>query len=124
MTAYLWIRQVWVDAYLSWDKEEYGGIDSIQIPSSYVWRPDIVLYNKWVAKDGGRGVGGDSLRRSRNDPGECKAQRCGGWASEAGQGGSPTATWVLPWQGCSEDKTFCISTLRKDTLQRHEVSVS
>ncbi|KAM6448045.1 neuronal acetylcholine receptor subunit alpha-10 [Liasis olivaceus] len=45
LTAYLWIRQVWVDAYLSWDKEDYGGIDSIQIPSSYVWRPDIVLYN-------------------------------------------------------------------------------
>uniref|UniRef100_A0A8D2LG76 Cholinergic receptor nicotinic alpha 10 subunit n=1 Tax=Varanus komodoensis TaxID=61221 RepID=A0A8D2LG76_VARKO len=46
LTAYLWIRQVWVDAYLSWNKEAYGGIDSIRIPSSYVWRPDIVLYNK------------------------------------------------------------------------------
>ncbi|XP_058040998.1 neuronal acetylcholine receptor subunit alpha-10 [Ahaetulla prasina] len=45
LTAYLWIRQVWVDAYLRWNKEDYGGIDSIQIPSSYVWRPDIVLYN-------------------------------------------------------------------------------
>uniref|UniRef100_A0A8C5S3U7 Neuronal acetylcholine receptor subunit alpha-10 n=1 Tax=Laticauda laticaudata TaxID=8630 RepID=A0A8C5S3U7_LATLA len=45
LTTYLWIRQVWVDAYLSWDKEDYSGIDSIQIPSSYVWRPDIVLYN-------------------------------------------------------------------------------
>ncbi|XP_063160837.1 neuronal acetylcholine receptor subunit alpha-10 [Candoia aspera] len=45
LTAYLWIRQVWVDTYLSWDKEDYGGIDSIRIPSSYVWRPDIVLYN-------------------------------------------------------------------------------
>ncbi|XP_015283795.1 PREDICTED: neuronal acetylcholine receptor subunit alpha-10 [Gekko japonicus] len=45
LTAYLWIRQVWVDAYLTWDKEAYDGIDSIRIPSSYVWRPDIVLYN-------------------------------------------------------------------------------
>ncbi|XP_077782937.1 neuronal acetylcholine receptor subunit alpha-10 [Podarcis muralis] len=45
LTAYLWIRQVWVDAYLSWEKEAYDGIDTIRIPSSYVWRPDIVLYN-------------------------------------------------------------------------------
>ncbi|XP_050794211.1 neuronal acetylcholine receptor subunit alpha-10 [Gopherus flavomarginatus] len=45
LTAYLWIRQVWVDAYLAWDKDDYDGIDTIRIPSSYVWRPDIVLYN-------------------------------------------------------------------------------
>ncbi|KAH1185232.1 hypothetical protein KIL84_017981 [Mauremys mutica] len=45
LTAYLWIRQVWVDAYLTWAKDDYDGIDAIRIPSSYVWRPDIVLYN-------------------------------------------------------------------------------
>uniref|UniRef100_A0A8C0IXV3 Neuronal acetylcholine receptor subunit alpha-10 n=1 Tax=Chelonoidis abingdonii TaxID=106734 RepID=A0A8C0IXV3_CHEAB len=45
LTVYLWIRQVWVDAYLTWDKDDYDGIDAIHIPSSYVWRPDIVLYN-------------------------------------------------------------------------------
>uniref|UniRef100_A0A803YCT2 Cholinergic receptor nicotinic alpha 10 subunit n=1 Tax=Meleagris gallopavo TaxID=9103 RepID=A0A803YCT2_MELGA len=47
LTSYLWVRQAWLDAHLAWDKEAYGGIDSIRIPSSYVWRPDIVLYNKW-----------------------------------------------------------------------------
>lgn len=46
LTAYLWIRQVWVDAYLKWNKDDYDGLDTIRIPSSYVWRPDIVLYNK------------------------------------------------------------------------------
>ncbi|XP_056467959.1 neuronal acetylcholine receptor subunit alpha-10a [Gadus chalcogrammus] len=45
LTAYLWIRQVWVDAHLSWSKDDYDGLDTIRIPSSYVWRPDIVLYN-------------------------------------------------------------------------------
>uniref|UniRef100_UPI003AB03C8F neuronal acetylcholine receptor subunit alpha-10-like n=1 Tax=Centroberyx gerrardi TaxID=166262 RepID=UPI003AB03C8F len=45
LTTYLWIRQVWKDAYLSWRTEEYDGLDTIRIPSSYVWRPDIVLYN-------------------------------------------------------------------------------
>ncbi|XP_006001544.1 neuronal acetylcholine receptor subunit alpha-9 [Latimeria chalumnae] len=46
LTAYLWIRQIWYDAYLIWDKDEYDGLDSIRIPSNLVWRPDIVLYNK------------------------------------------------------------------------------
>ncbi|XP_069017371.1 neuronal acetylcholine receptor subunit alpha-10a isoform X1 [Embiotoca jacksoni] len=45
LTAYLWIRQVWVDAHLKWDKDDYDGLDTIRIPGSYVWRPDIVLYN-------------------------------------------------------------------------------
>uniref|UniRef100_H3DFQ4 Cholinergic receptor, nicotinic, alpha 10a n=1 Tax=Tetraodon nigroviridis TaxID=99883 RepID=H3DFQ4_TETNG len=45
LTAYLWIRRVWVDAHLKWNKDEYDGLDTIRIPSSYVWRPDIVLYN-------------------------------------------------------------------------------
>uniref|UniRef100_A0A3B3T396 Cholinergic receptor, nicotinic, alpha 10b n=1 Tax=Paramormyrops kingsleyae TaxID=1676925 RepID=A0A3B3T396_9TELE len=48
LTTYLWIRQVWIDAFLTWKKEDYDGLDAICIPSSYVWRPDIVLYNKYV----------------------------------------------------------------------------
>ncbi|XP_076002307.1 neuronal acetylcholine receptor subunit alpha-10a [Genypterus blacodes] len=45
LTAYLWIRQVWVDAHLTWSKDDYDGLDTIRIPSSYVWKPDLVLYN-------------------------------------------------------------------------------
>lgn len=48
LTTYLWVRQVWMDAYLTWKKEDYDGLDAIRIPSSYVWRPDIVLYNRWL----------------------------------------------------------------------------
>lgn len=47
LTLYLWIRQEWADAYLRWDPDDYGGLDAIRIPSSLVWRPDIVLYNKY-----------------------------------------------------------------------------
>lgn len=47
LTLYLWIRQEWTDAYLRWDPDDYGGLDAIRIPSSLVWRPDIVLYNKY-----------------------------------------------------------------------------
>ncbi|CAI5680314.1 neuronal acetylcholine receptor subunit alpha-9-I [Oreochromis niloticus] len=46
LTTYLWIRQVWHDAYLKWDKEEYDDLEMINIPSDLVWKPDIVLYNK------------------------------------------------------------------------------
>lgn len=60
LTSYLWVRQAWLDAHLAWDKDAYGGIDSIRIPSSYVWRPDIVLYNKWVMLTPTRGTQGGS----------------------------------------------------------------
>lgn len=47
LIAYLWIRQKWNDAYLRWNKEDYDGLEVIHIPSSLVWRPDLVLYNKY-----------------------------------------------------------------------------
>ncbi|KAM4622077.1 neuronal acetylcholine receptor subunit alpha-9-II [Polymixia lowei] len=46
LIAYLWIRQTWYDTYLKWNKEDYDGLEVIRIPSSLVWRPDLVLYNK------------------------------------------------------------------------------
>uniref|UniRef100_A0A4W4EZT3 Cholinergic receptor, nicotinic, alpha 9 n=1 Tax=Electrophorus electricus TaxID=8005 RepID=A0A4W4EZT3_ELEEL len=49
LTTYLWVRQIWYDAYLRWDKEEYDGLEVIRIPSNLVWRPDIVLYNNMEA---------------------------------------------------------------------------
>uniref|UniRef100_A0A8C6T4U2 Uncharacterized protein n=1 Tax=Neogobius melanostomus TaxID=47308 RepID=A0A8C6T4U2_9GOBI len=45
LTLYLWVRQVWMDSFLTWSKGDYDGLDSIRIPSRYVWKPDIVLYN-------------------------------------------------------------------------------
>lgn len=52
LTTYLWIRQVWHDAYLKWDKEDYDDLEMINIPSDLVWKPDIVLYNKSVTNAG------------------------------------------------------------------------
>ncbi|CAL8365592.1 unnamed protein product [Lota lota] len=45
LTTYLWNRQIWTDAYLTWSKEDYDGLDTLRIPSRLVWKPDIVLYN-------------------------------------------------------------------------------
>lgn len=39
--------QEWNDYKLRWNPEEYENVTSIRIPSEIIWRPDIVLYNKW-----------------------------------------------------------------------------
>lgn len=46
MTTNVWLNQQWFDYYLQWDPKDYGGVKSLYIPSSDIWTPDIVLYNK------------------------------------------------------------------------------
>ncbi|XP_019622145.1 PREDICTED: neuronal acetylcholine receptor subunit alpha-10-like [Branchiostoma belcheri] len=41
----IWMRQYWTDEYLSWEPEDYYGLDVIRVQSSAIWRPDIVIYN-------------------------------------------------------------------------------
>jgi len=38
--------QNWKDDYLAWKPEDYGGIEHIIMPPSYIWTPDIELYNR------------------------------------------------------------------------------
>lgn len=45
MTTNVWLRQEWVDVSLTWVPEEYGGIDTLELPSESIWLPDIVLFN-------------------------------------------------------------------------------
>ncbi|KAG4065190.1 hypothetical protein HA402_007587 [Bradysia odoriphaga] len=47
MTTNLWVPQKWYDYKLKWDPEEYGGVETLYIPSEHIWLPDIVLYNNW-----------------------------------------------------------------------------
>jgi nicotinic acetylcholine receptor len=42
------VLQSWYDYKLQWDPKEYGGVEMLHVPSDHIWRPDIVLYNKWV----------------------------------------------------------------------------
>ncbi|KAM4790031.1 neuronal acetylcholine receptor subunit alpha-10-like [Cyanocitta cristata] len=91
LTSYLWVRQTWLDAHLSWDKDGYGGIDSIRIPSSYVWRPDIILYNKWVVLGpssapgaGGAPAGAGGLHRAVPTLGVGAGRSCSGRCREMG----------------------------------------
>lgn len=39
--------QIWNDYKLRWIPAEFDGIEFIRVPSNKIWRPDIVLYNKW-----------------------------------------------------------------------------
>jgi len=48
MTTNVWLTQEWIDHYLRWDVEDYGGVDRLYIPAEEIWKPDIVLYNKYV----------------------------------------------------------------------------
>ena len=46
LTTNVWFDQDWIDEYLRWDPDEFGGITEIRIPCQKIWLPDIVLYNK------------------------------------------------------------------------------
>ena len=39
------MKQVWLDAKLRWDPEEYGGVKVLYVPHEMIWVPDLVLYN-------------------------------------------------------------------------------
>jgi nicotinic acetylcholine receptor len=46
MTTNVWVEQKWNDFKLSWKPEDYGGVDTLYVPSQHIWLPDIVLFNK------------------------------------------------------------------------------
>jgi len=37
--------QIWKDALLNWNPEDFGGVNKVRVPASSIWTPDIVLYN-------------------------------------------------------------------------------
>jgi len=45
-TPVIHVTQEWKDYNLAWNKSEYGGISSVRIPPSNIWRPDIFMYNR------------------------------------------------------------------------------
>ncbi|KAK3605661.1 hypothetical protein CHS0354_032618 [Potamilus streckersoni] len=45
MTTNVWLRQEWYDMGLTWNPDEYGGIQFIEVPSDNIWLPEIVLDN-------------------------------------------------------------------------------
>uniref|UniRef100_A0A3P9MH68 Neuronal acetylcholine receptor subunit alpha-7 n=1 Tax=Oryzias latipes TaxID=8090 RepID=A0A3P9MH68_ORYLA len=40
-----WLQLHWTDIYLTWNPENYPGVQNLRFPSDQVWTPDILLYN-------------------------------------------------------------------------------
>ncbi|UJR10224.1 hypothetical protein I4U23_014437 [Adineta vaga] len=40
-----WLVLTWYDYSLQWNPEDFGNIQTIRLPSTRVWTPDIILYN-------------------------------------------------------------------------------
>uniref|UniRef100_A0A8C9RIN3 Neuronal acetylcholine receptor subunit alpha-7 n=2 Tax=Scleropages formosus TaxID=113540 RepID=A0A8C9RIN3_SCLFO len=40
-----WLEMNWQDVYLTWNPDDYPGVQNLRFPSSQVWVPDILLYN-------------------------------------------------------------------------------
>jgi len=45
LTASAWLRMVWNDYRLKWDKDKFGGVDVLRVYPGDLWLPDIELYN-------------------------------------------------------------------------------
>lgn len=45
MITKVWMPQKWQDSRLTWDPQNFSNIQRLQLPSTKIWLPDIVLYN-------------------------------------------------------------------------------
>ncbi|XP_070544136.1 neuronal acetylcholine receptor subunit alpha-9-like isoform X2 [Ptychodera flava] len=45
VTYSIWLRQRWFDERLTWNIEEFDGIEEIVLPADDVWRPEMEIYN-------------------------------------------------------------------------------
>ncbi|CAF1271170.1 unnamed protein product [Adineta ricciae] len=41
-----WMVLAWNDCNLKWNPKNFGGIETIRVPSTQIWLPDILLYNR------------------------------------------------------------------------------
>ncbi|CAJ0599047.1 unnamed protein product [Cylicocyclus nassatus] len=48
-----WVEQSWHDERIRWEPSEFGNLSKLTLATTYVWTPDIVLYNN--ARDFSRG---------------------------------------------------------------------
>ena len=42
------LEQEWKDYNLEWQEKDYGGVQSIRLPSDMIWTPDILMYNRYT----------------------------------------------------------------------------
>ncbi|XP_030255477.1 5-hydroxytryptamine receptor 3A-like isoform X2 [Sparus aurata] len=51
--SYVWIDMHWKDEYISWNEEDFCGIDKILIPTKQLWMPDLTIeeIEVWLRND-------------------------------------------------------------------------
>lgn len=40
--------QTWYDYNMRWDPEKHGGVEDLRFPAGKVWKPDVLLYNRFL----------------------------------------------------------------------------
>lgn len=55
--------QYWTDFYLQWNTSDYPGVTNVRFPDSQIWRPDILLYNRYLC------AAGEQSNHSVTEPG-------------------------------------------------------
>ena len=48
MVTDLWLRFVWKDPKFEWNEDDFGGTSVLRVPKDLIWKPDIMLYNKYI----------------------------------------------------------------------------
>ncbi|XP_029364740.1 5-hydroxytryptamine receptor 3A [Echeneis naucrates] len=43
ITSHIWLNMVWKNEFLSWNPSDFCGIDSVTVPGSRLWIPDIII---------------------------------------------------------------------------------
>lgn len=46
----IWLKLEWNDMNLRWNSSEYGNIRDLRIPPHRIWKPDVLMYNRSVAR--------------------------------------------------------------------------
>ena len=44
------VFQEWNDVNLKWNKSDFGNIQDIRIPPKHIWKPDLLMYNRYNFK--------------------------------------------------------------------------
>lgn len=44
---FFFFLQEWTDYNLMWNESEYGGVKDLRITPNKLWKPDILMYNRY-----------------------------------------------------------------------------
>ena len=51
LTSHIWLDTEWDDEKMGWDPDDYNQLKTLRIPSDLLWKPDVVLYNRYCGME-------------------------------------------------------------------------